>query len=167
MPRTIAKVIFGAVLVTSLTSCATGTSNIPGTNLLSLINQQRAEAGCDPVAGDNRLRSAAERFVIDMRDNGAHLKGDGHTGSDGSTPLQRIVQAGFQPASRTGEIVYWRDNLSALPPSTTPEQESVNWWMKSETHRAIMLDCRFTHAGVGVVYPGGNKWYAVVDFGRH
>jgi uncharacterized protein YkwD len=39
--------------------------------------------------------------------------------------------------------------------------------MNSPGHKAILLDCQYTHAGVGVLYPGGAKWYAVTDFGRH
>jgi uncharacterized protein YkwD len=39
--------------------------------------------------------------------------------------------------------------------------------MNSAPHRAIIETCAFTHAGVGLVYPGGTSWYAVVDFGAH
>jgi uncharacterized protein YkwD len=121
-----------------------------------LINEKRLAAGCPAVTGDDHLRAAADRHVIDMRDNGV----TGHTGSDGSTPEQRIKDAGFTPLSKFGEVMYiW---VPASSPAAT-----VDWWMNSPGHKAILLDCQYTHAGVGLLYPGGVKWYAVTDFGTH
>jgi uncharacterized protein YkwD len=39
--------------------------------------------------------------------------------------------------------------------------------MNSPAHKAIIEDCSFTHAGVGLVYPGGTQWFSVIDFGTH
>ncbi len=135
-----------------LAACATGTSNVPATKLLNLINQKRAEAGCDPVTGNDKLRVAAERHVVDMRDNNVK----GHTGSDGSLPAQRIAQAGYA-ASATGEIMYWSNGPS-------DEVKNVDAWMNSADHKRIMLNCDYKDAGVGVLYPGGTNWYSVVVF---
>jgi uncharacterized protein YkwD len=141
-----------------LAACATGTSNIPATKLLDLINQKRVEAGCPKVTGNDKLRVAAERHVVDMRDNNAHLQPgtDGHSGSDGSRPETRIAQAGYS-ASSTGEIIHY---------STGPfdEAKNVEAWMNSAKHKDIMLDCNYKNAGVGLVYPEGTKWYSVVVF---
>ncbi len=141
-----------------------GSSTVPGSTILNLVNEKRAAAGCGPVAGDDLLRVAADRHAVDMANNAAHLQPgtDGHTGSDGSRPDQRIRDAGFTPISSWGEIVYWADG----PPGNTPEA-TVNWWMNSPPHRANIENCGFTHAGVGLVYPGGVKWFAVVDFATH
>jgi uncharacterized protein YkwD len=162
MSRTKASIIVTAILLTSAVSCGRGTGSVPAQKILDLINQKRVEAGCPAVTGDDHLLSAADRHAIDMRDNNAHLQPgtDGHTGSDGSRPEQRIKDAGFVPLSRSGEIIYWSSSPSSA-------EANVNWWMNSPTHRAIMLDCRFTHAGVGLFYPGGTQWYSVVDFGTH
>lgn len=161
MHRTLAAIAVAGGLA-SLISCAPGTSSVPGQEILRLINEKRAAAGCPAVAGHDQLRAAGDRHAVDMRDKSAHLQAgtDGHTGSDGSRPLQRINDAGFAPLSRHGEVLYW---------STSPASETatVDWWMNSPPHKAILLDCQFTHAGVGLLYPGGTKWYAVVDFGKH
>jgi len=151
-----------AMLLTSV-GCAGGTSNLPATRLLELINQKRSEAGCQSVSGNDTLRVAAEQHVVDMRDHNAHLQigTDGHTGTDGSRPEQRIVAAGYTPISRSGEILYYSTDPAAN------EATNVAWWMNSPPHRAVMLNCDFTDAGVGLVYPGGTRWYSVVDFGRH
>jgi uncharacterized protein YkwD len=98
-----------------------------------------------------------------MRDNNSQFQPgtDGHTGSDGSRPPDRITAAGFAPMTGWGEVLYW--SLSA--PSSV--QQNIDWWMNSPPHRATILNCRLTHAGVGLLYPGGSKWISAVDFGSH
>ena len=152
--------ITATVLVTA--SACPGTSSVPGQDILDLINGKRAEAGCEPVTGDDRLRAAADRHAVDMRDSPAVRSDPNHLGSDGSTPSQRIADAGYAPVSRTGEIMYWASG----PPENTP-QATVDWWMNSPRHKEIIETCAFTHAGVGLVYPGGTEWYTTVDFGAH
>jgi uncharacterized protein YkwD len=148
-----------ALLLTAASCVGTGTSNVPAKDVLDLINEKRAAAGCPPVEGDDELRVAAERLAADIRDHGENLN-DVHIASDGSTPLQRIQDAGFAPVGKYGETAYhWY-------PTATPEQ-TVEWWMNSPGHKAILLDCEFTHAGVGLLYPGGQEWIAIVDFGKH
>jgi len=170
----IRRAVLGIFIVTSLiatlSACPSGTSSVPGSSVLDLINEKRAAAQCSPVGGDDNLRSAADRHAVDIRDhpslfgapgstNPAH---DIHTGSDGSSPSERIKDAGFSPASRTGEIIY----TASGPPYNTPEK-SIEWWMNSPPHKAIIETCAFTHAGVGLLYPQGVQWIAVVDFGAH
>jgi uncharacterized protein YkwD len=157
-----ALMIAVALLITS--GDCDGTGSLPAQDLLDQINQKRAEGGCPAVAGNDQLRVAAEREAVDMRDNSAHLQPgtDGHTGSDGSRPEQRIAAAGFAPASRTGEIIY-----SATGPPGNTVAATIDAWMRSDLHRGIILTCGFTHAGVGLLYPGGVSWFAVVDFAAH
>jgi uncharacterized protein YkwD len=167
MTRTRAALIATAVISTSI-GCATGTGSVPAQNILDLINQKRATAGCPAVLGDDKLRAAADREAVDMRDHNSYLlPPDGHTGSDGSRPDKRMKDAGFLPLSHSGEIIYWADSDPAQSPNPASAEATVNWWMNSPGHRAIMLDCTFTHAGVGLLYPGGTKWFAVADFGTH
>lgn len=151
-----------AALLTSANACGPGTSSLPGQKLQDLINARRAAAGCPPVAGDDKLRAAAERHVVDMRDHVAVRTDPNHLGSDGSTIGQRIADAGYSPVSRTGEIMYF-----ALGPPGNTEQANIDWWMNSPGHRALIEDCSFTHAGVGLIYPGGTQWFSTVDFGAH
>jgi uncharacterized protein YkwD len=132
------------------------TSNAPSEEgaVISLINEQRAEAGCPAVAPDERLVTAARRHATDMRDRGVRE----HPGSDGSTPERRIADAGFAPATATGEIIYWSE------PSGDP-RAAVAAWMDSPAHRDVIRTCRFTHAGAGVV--AGPGYAAVVTFAAH
>jgi uncharacterized protein YkwD len=163
MPRkTIFVLIIITVLLTSANTCDPGTSSTPAQNLLNLINENRQAADCKPVQGNDQLRAAAERHVVDIRDHPAIREDPLHLGSDGSTPNQRIAQAGYTPAAQTGEIMYY-----ALGPPGNNERANISWWMNSAPHAAIIRNCAFTHAGVGLVYPGGTQWFSVVDFGAH
>jgi len=120
--------------------------------VVSLLNQKRAEAGCKPVNSDDRLAAAAHRQAVDMRDNGVQ----DHTGSDGSGPRERIEAAGFTPVAVTGEILLWGTG------STTP-QRAVDAWMASPPHRKVIEECGFTHAGA-VVLEAEARYFAVVAF---
>ncbi len=139
-----------------------------GRGSFDLINERRAAAGCAPIAGDENLRRAAERHVVDMRDHPEIYAQpdpskpnyrDPHIGSDGSTIDQRIAAAGYAP-----RLTHWRDCVRGPPGNN--EQANIKWWIESPTHKVLIETCAFTHAGVGLVYPAG-QWFSVVDFGAH
>lgn len=168
MPRLIG-VLFIFASTVLLVGCPPGTGSVPAGDILTLINQKRAAAGCNPVTGNEQLRVAAERHAVDIRDHPGHFGAPGttplndiHTGTDGSSPGTRIDAAGYSPKSRWGEIVY----TASGAPSNTP-QATIDWWMNSPPHKANIEDCRFENAGVGLLYPGGVQWIAVVDFATH
>lgn len=155
MRRTLVGIAVAPAIL-ALVACGSGTSNVPAQEVLDLVNQKRSAAGCPPVAGDDKLRAAAERHAVDMRDKGV----TGHTGSDSSTAEQRIKEAGFAPLS------LYAENMYIGGPGSSSAAATVDWWMNSPGHKANILNCQLTHIGVGVLYPSG-KWYAVTDFGRH
>lgn len=168
--RASARIFLGGSLMLSLTACPPGTGSADAAKLLSLINDKRAAVNCAAVTGDDQLGAAADRHAVDIRDhpdvfgppgvtNPSH---DLHIGSDGSTFDQRIRDGGFSPISADGEIIY----TASGPPYNTPEK-SIEWWMNSPGHKRQIETCAYTHAGVGLLYPGGTQWIAVVDFGAH
>lgn len=63
----------------------------------------------------------------------------GHTGPDGSTPLERVVAAGYEPDA-LGENVA----AGLLDPASV-----TAGWNASPSHRATILDATYTHIGVG------------------
>jgi uncharacterized protein YkwD len=168
--RILTALVVAAALSAVLTACPTGTSSIPGAKLLDLINQKRKNLGCDPVSGSDQLLAAADRHAVDIRDHPAHFGpigtnppwADIHTGTDGSNGGSRIAAAGYSPLSRWGEIIYWASG----PPGNT-EDATIDWWMGSPGHRAIIEDCGFKEVGIGLLYPGGTQWIAVADFATH
>jgi uncharacterized protein YkwD len=109
---------------------------------------------CGTLADDPRLTVAAQRQANDMARNGV---AGGHIGSDGSSPLRRIADAGYFRPGSTGEIIYWGTGSLANPTA------ALNWWMASPAHRATILNCGFTASGFATAWDG-NKMIVVGDF---
>jgi uncharacterized protein YkwD len=126
-----------------------------GAAVLSQINVTRAANGCGPVAANPQLIASAARQANDMLQNGAQ----GHTGSDGSSVVQRVTEAGYTSYAKLGEIVF-----SSTGPGST-SAAAVTWWMNSPRHRAIITDCELTDAGFSAV-GNGDKITVAGDFGR-
>ena len=122
--------------------------------VLSEINATRAANGCGPVAANPALTASAERHARDMLVSGVAE----HTGSDGSSLVQRVTDAGYTQYAEVGEVVFWGTG-SAGNPAT-----AVTSWMNSPGHRAIITDCGLTEAGFSAV-SNGNKMTAAGDFG--
>ncbi len=126
-----------------------------GGAVLRQINDTRAANGCGPVAANPQLTAAAARHATDVLHNGKMS----HTGSDGSSVVQRVTDAGYAPYAALGEVVFWGTGASGSPSA------AVNWWMNSPGHRAIITDCGFTDAGFSTVRKG-DEMTAAGEFGR-
>jgi uncharacterized protein YkwD len=138
------------VKVTGPASCSYSTSSSYQTELANLINSARAGAGLPPLAVNALLTTAAQGHSIDQACHGLIS----HSGSDGSSPGQRVAAAGYA-ASRSSEIIYG----SGYP------QTAFDWWMSDTTHRNEILNASVTEMGVGYAYiPGTAKGYYTVDF---
>lgn len=103
-----------------------------------LTNQERLAHGCGAVTMDARLRAAAQGHSADMALNDFVS----HTGSDGSSPWDRIHAQGYW-YSTAGE------NIAA---GYSSPDSVVADWMESDGHRANILNCAFVHIGVGYYY---------------
>ena len=105
--------------------------------VLELTNIERAKHGSPPVVWDDRVASIARDHSIDLMRNNLR----GHTGSDGSTPRQRVERAGIPNFRYRGENCTYGH--------VTPE-DAVTSWMNSSGHRENMLNPSHTHLGVGL-----------------
>ena len=132
-------------------SCNYSSSSSYQTELVNLINGARAEAGLPQLAVNAALTAAAQGHSIDMACHGLIS----HTGSDGSSPSQRISAAGYF-ASFASEIIYG----SGYP------QTAFDWWMNDQIHRNEILNPYVTELGVGYAYVAGTSagGYYTVDF---
>jgi uncharacterized protein YkwD len=117
--------------------------------VLSLVNQERAKVGCSPVRPDTGLASLAAGFSRDMAARGFF----DHTDPDGATPWDRAAKVGIKDLG--GENIA-RGQADA--------QAVMDAWMKSEGHRANILNCDYTTLGVGVHLADGGPWWTQ-DFG--
>ncbi|MET8770347.1 CAP domain-containing protein [Streptomyces sp. NPDC004658] len=116
--------------------------------IVRLVNSERAKAGCQPLTLNATLTKAAQAHSDDMA---AH-QNMSHTGSDGSSPGDRITRAGYTWSSYGENVAYGY---------STAEQVMAGW-MSSPGHRANILNCGFKEIGVGLAQPGS---YWTQDFG--
>jgi uncharacterized protein YkwD len=132
-------------------SCSYSTSSSYQTELANLINSARANAGLPQLAVNAALTAAALGHSIDMACHGLIS----HSGSDGSSPSQRIAAAGYF-ASLSSEIIYG----SGYP------QTAFEWWMSDQIHRDEVLNSYVTEMGVGYAYKADTSsgGYYTVDF---
>lgn len=132
----------------SETSAPTSTSGGPlTTQVVTLVNAERADAGCAPVTVDSRLTTAAQAHSDDMARRG-YLE---HTTPEGVTFDQRIRRAGY-PRPAAENIAMGLSSADAV----------MDAWMSSEGHRRNILNCDISAIGVGVNSSG---WYWTQNFG--
>lgn len=117
--------------------------------VLSLVNQERAQAGCSPVTADRELAGLAQDFSDDMARRGFF----DHTDPDGDTPWDRAREAGIDGLG--GENIA-RGQADA--------EAVMDSWMHSPGHRANILNCEYKTLGVGAHVGAGGPWWTQ-DFG--
>jgi uncharacterized protein YkwD len=117
--------------------------------VLKLVNEERAKAGCSPVAANSALAELARDFSEDM----AARDFFDHTDPSGATPWDRAEKAGITDLG--GE------NIARGQADAAAVMEA---WMNSPGHRANILNCEFTTLGVGVHFGPGGPWWTQ-DFG--
>ncbi|MCI3225940.1 CAP domain-containing protein [Streptomyces sp. NP-1717] len=111
----------------------------------TLVNSERAKAGCGPVSTNSQLDTAALRHSQDMAAKGYF----DHNSPDGKDPGDRITAAGYQ-WSTYGENIARGQQTAA---------QVMEGWMKSPGHRANILNCAFKEIGVGVHSESGGPWW--------
>lgn len=134
---------------TSTTTAATGEAAAARTQILALVNEQRATAGCRPLTASSALDTLAQDFSDDMAARGFFS----HTDPDGNTPWDRAKSLGI--TNLGGE------NIAM---GQADAQAVMDAWMNSAGHRANILNCDFTTLGVGVHFGTGGPWWTQ-DFG--
>ncbi|GGS11007.1 membrane protein [Streptomyces aureoverticillatus] len=117
--------------------------------VLALVNQERAKAGCRPVRADAGLAALAGDFSADMAERGFFA----HTDPDGATPWARAEKVGITDLG--GENIA-RGQANA--------QSVMDAWMNSPGHRANILNCDYQTLGVGAHFAPGGPWWTQ-DFG--
>ncbi|MFF3036134.1 CAP domain-containing protein [Streptomyces rubiginosohelvolus] len=117
--------------------------------VLALVNQERAKAGCSPLTTSAPLTSLAQNFSEDMAARGFF----DHTDPDGDTPWDRAAQAGVQGLAA--------ENIAR---GQADAQAVMEGWMNSEGHRANILNCDYKTIGIGVHEGSGGPWW-VQNFG--
>ncbi|MGW3660417.1 CAP domain-containing protein [Streptomyces sp. NPDC005151] len=116
--------------------------------MLALVNSERGKAGCSPLAVNAKLTKAAQDHSKDMADH----RNMSHTGSDGSSPGDRITRAGYHWSAYGENVAYGYSTPGSV----------MEAWMTSPGHKRNILDCTFKEIGIGLAQPGH---YWTQDFG--
>jgi uncharacterized protein YkwD len=128
---------------------ATGPSSI-AQQVVVLVNQARAGVGCSPLGISSQLTASAQGHSQDMALNDFFS----HTGSNGSSPWDRMAAAGYSGGAA--------ENLAAGYPTAAAVMAA---WMKSPGHRANMLNCSLSEIGIGFYDQPGDQPNVRLDDG--
>jgi uncharacterized protein YkwD len=124
--------------------------------VIRLVNQERANNGdLPPLKRDNALDAAAYGHSQDMGVNDFFS----HTGSNGSSPWDRMRTAGYY-------FNYAGENIAG---GYSSPQWVMQGWMNSSGHRANILNSSFREIGVGYYYDSDGSGYGhywTQNFGR-
>lgn len=138
-------------------ACAADTASaadLTAENVITLINQSRAEAGLSPLTANPKLARAAENKAMDMFEQQYFA----HVGPDGRTPEDWINDAGYN-WTHIGENIAYGYNTA----------ETVhNAFMNSQGHRENILGEKYEHVGVAAIsgrYEGNSVIMVVEEFG--
>ncbi len=120
-------------------SCVVQTNAAFMSQMLTLINAQRAANSKPALTLSAELTTAAQSHSADMACNNFLS----HTGWNGSTPDSRIAAAGF-----TASIT--RENIYAQPPQYGGDpQAAMDYWMSDQIHKDALLNDQVTQVGIG------------------
>ncbi|MET9774985.1 CAP domain-containing protein [Streptomyces sp. NPDC006367] len=117
---------------------------VAAAQVVKLVNDERAKAGCSPVAANSALSELAADYSQAMAEQGFF----DHTDPSGATPWDRAEAAGISDLG--GENIA-RGQADA--------QAVMDAWMDSPGHRANILNCDFRTLGVGVHFGPGGPWW--------
>jgi len=132
--------------------------------LLELVNAARAKGGVQPLANNRQLNDAADTQVSWMISNNILS----HTGAGGSSPYDRMVDAGFvfSGSYSWGENMAW-ESLRGAAGYTDEVKDLHNWLMNSSGHYANIMKASYTQVGIGFSvgpFQGWQSAVAVEDF---
>jgi uncharacterized protein YkwD len=117
--------------------------------VLSIVNTERAKAGCQPLAFNARLRTAAFKHSADM----AARDYFSHDTPDGVSFATRITNEGYR----------WSNAAENIAKGQRTPEDVMTAWMNSPGHRANILNCATKSIGAGVTYAAdGTPYYAEV-----
>jgi uncharacterized protein YkwD len=156
------KVVVGDVVVmqnTSLPSASAGGNTNCGysenaayvSELISLINQARADANIPALTVNAQLTQAAQGHSVDMACSNLLS----HFGSDGSGWWDRVIRAGYSSP-----------DVAEILAIGTP-QDAMYQWRSDPGHWEFVINAGNTQIGVGYAYYSQSDFggYITVDFG--
>jgi uncharacterized protein YkwD len=129
--------------------------------LVSLASAYRVEEGKEPIMPDDTFQAAARAHAADMMLNGFM----GHNASTGLS-FQGRMQALVGDVTKYPSI----GENAARDTQDTPVDEDkaralFRQWVKSRTHRKVMVNRSFRFVSTGVIARGNKIWAVQIFFG--
>ena len=121
------------------------------TTMLCMVNNLRQTEGLPALGYNSDLESVARSHSNDM----ASMDTLSHTGSDGTSPAQRIGSCGYDGNASAENVAYGSSDLNQI----------FNMWKASPGHLANMMDPTMTHFGFGYSTGSDGNVYYTQDFG--
>lgn len=118
--------------------------------VVSLVNVERAKAGCQALTANAALNNAAHGHSADM----AARNYFSHDTLGGGSFADRITAAGYKWSGAA-------ENIASGQRTPASVMES---WMNSSGHRANILNCGYRDIGVGVAANASGSLYWTQDF---
>jgi len=115
------------------------------TEMLNAVNAERSNEGLGALCYNDKLINAAQIHSDDMA-GGNFLS---HDGSDGSSPFERITDAGFS----------WNYAAENIAQGQQTVESVMTAWMNSSGHRANILSSSSKYFGLGLAYSASNTPY--------
>jgi uncharacterized protein YkwD len=138
-----------AFIQSNITPDIQATLNYYGVNLSSTLQAISSATPQPPLAWNAQLSQAAQAHSQDMATN----QFQSHTGSNGSSPTQRIQQAGYNNAQTVGENAY----SYAASVDDAMEAFLLDWGVSDDGHRAniqqmgVSAEGAYRDVGIGLV----------------
>lgn len=117
--------------------------------VVQLVNAERARAGLPRLAPSSALQTAAQGHACDNAGRNVMT----HKGSDGSSVGARVRRAGYRPSSVNENVAYGYRSAA----------QAVSLWMGSPPHRKNILSPKTREIGVGLAQSaaGSPHWVMV------
>lgn len=122
----------------------TATADSYVTEVVRLVNAERAKAGLSALRMDTTVNAAAQVRAQEI------VQSFSHTRPNGTKCFTALAQAGVSYRGAGENIAYGQSSAAAV----------VNAWMNSEGHRANILNASFTTIGVGHTVVGGTHYWS-------
>jgi uncharacterized protein YkwD len=130
--------LLAALAPTALAAPADADNNRLNVSVVKMVYIVQHQAGCtNNVRINPQLQLAAQWHSVDVLNNRAL---DGDTGSDGSSPQDRALAAGYR-----GQV---QETVAINPALSITSLEVINQWHSSPEQLAIMQNCANTEVGV-------------------
>jgi uncharacterized protein YkwD len=150
----LSQILFGATMYSGPVIMS-GDAKVVAKNIVTLSNEEREDAGLGTISENEVLSKAAYKKLEDMFTKGYW----DHTGPNGETAWDFITGSGYR-------YLLAGENLAR---GFNNSEDVIRAWMESPTHKANILNNRFTEIGVAVgsgKLAGNNTTVIVQLFGE-